>query len=77
MRTVVVLIVGLFCCGCIFGQNPAGMTAVPVETMQQSLPLLPPGAPDGKTNFIYRAQKSGDNVTMTYFAVSDMSKPVT
>jgi hypothetical protein len=45
--------------------------------MQQPLPLPLPGAPDGQSNFIYRAQKSGDNVTMTYFAVSDMSKPVT
>jgi hypothetical protein len=53
------------------------MTAVPVETMQPPLPLPSPGAPDGQPNFIYRAQKSGDNVTMTYFAVSDMSKPVT
>lgn len=77
MRTVVVLIAVLFCCGCIVGQNPAGTTAVPVETMQQPLPLPSPGAPDGQPNFIFRAQKSGDNVTMTYFAVSDMSKPVT
>jgi len=45
--------------------------------MQQPLPLPSPGAPDGQPNFIFRAQKSGDNVTMTYFAVSDMSKPVT
>ena len=77
MRTVVVLIVVLSCCGSIIGQNPAGATAVPVETMQQPLPLPPPGAPDGQPNFIFRAQKSGENVTMTYFAVSDMSKPVT
>lgn len=77
MRTVVVLIAVLFCCGCIVGQNPAGTTAVPVETMQQPLPLPSPGAPDGQPNFIFRTQKSGDNVTMTYFAVSDMSKPVT
>ena len=77
MRTVVVLIAVLFCCGCIVGQNPAGTTAVPVETMQQPLPLPSPGAPDGQPNLIFRAQKSGDNVTMTYFAVSDMSKPVT
>jgi len=77
MRTVVVLIAVLFCCGCIVGQNPAGTTAVPVETMQQPLPLPSPGAPDGQPNVIFRAQKSGDNVTMTYFAVSDMSKPVT
>src|SRR5271169_6384621 len=77
MRTLVVLIAVLFCCGCIVGQNPAGTTAVPVETMQQPLPLPSPGAPDGQPNFIFRAQKSGDNVTMTYFAVSDMSKPVT
>jgi len=45
--------------------------------MQQPLPLPSPGAPDGQPNVIFRAQKSGDNVTMTYFAVSDMSKPVT
>jgi len=77
MRTVVVLIAVLFCCGCIVGQNPAGTTAVPVETMQQPLPLPSPGAPDGQPNVIFRAQKSGDNVTMTYFAVNDMSKPVT
>ena len=77
MRTVVVLIAGLFCCGPIVGQNTVGTTAVPVETMQQPLPPPPPGASDGQSNFIYRAQKSGDNVTMTYFAVSDMSKPVT
>jgi hypothetical protein len=77
MRTVVVLIAVLFCCGCIVGQNPAGTTAVPVETMQPPLPLPSPGAPDGQSNFIFRAQKSGDNVTMTYFAVSDMSKPMT
>jgi hypothetical protein len=59
------------------GQNLAGTTAVPVETIQQPLPLPSPGAPDGQPNLIYRAQKSGDNVTMTYFAVGDMSKPVT
>jgi hypothetical protein len=76
MRTVVVMIAVLFCCGSIVGQNPAGTTAVPVETIQQPLPLPSPGAPDGQPNFIFRAQKSGDNVTMTYFAVSDMSKPV-
>ena len=77
MRTVVVLIAVLLCCGSIVGQNPAGTTAMPVETMQQPLPLPSPGPPDGQPNVIFRAQKSGDNVTMTYFAVSDMSKPVT
>ena len=78
MRNAVVLITVLFCCACMVGQNSAGTTAIPGDTMlQQPLPPPPPNVSDGQPNVFFRAQKSGDNVTMTYFAVSDMSKPVT
>ncbi len=76
MRNTIVLIAILFCCACMAGQNPAGTTAIPGDTVLQQ-PLPPPNVSDGQPNVVFRAQKSGDNVTMTYFAVSDMSKPVT
>jgi hypothetical protein len=78
MRNALALIfIVLFSCMCMVGQN-SGAVIMSNDDMAMQLPPPPPPPPDGAAppNFIFRAQKSGGNMTMSYFAVSD-SKPVT
>lgn len=78
MRNTLALIsIVLFSCMCMVGQN-SGAAIISNDDMAMQLAPPPPPPPDGAAppNVIFRAQKSGGNMTMSYFAVSD-SKPVT
>jgi len=81
MRTTVVLIaIVLFACACVIGQNTT-QVIVSNDDMAMQLPVPPPPPPPdaGATppNVIFRTQRAGDKVTMSYFAVSDFGKAVT
>ena len=77
MRNALALIsLVLFSWMCMVGQN-SGAVIVSKDHMAMQLPPLAPPPPDAAApNVIFRAQRAGSNMTMSYFAVSD-SKPVT
>jgi hypothetical protein len=77
-NTVVLIAIVLFGCACMIGQNTSQVIVSNDDKAMQlpAPPPLPPDAGGAAPNVMFRAQKSGGNVTMSYFAVSD-SKPVT
>lgn len=75
MRNTVLLIAVLLCCSWASAQVPAPI--IPGDMLMQQSMQVTDGGPAGP-NVIFRTQKgSGDKVTMSYFAVGDVSKPVT
>jgi hypothetical protein len=78
-NTVVLIAILLFGCACMIGQNTS-QVIVSNDDMAMQLPAPPPPPPDAPgaaPNVLFQAQKSGDNVTMSYFAVGDFGKAVT
>jgi hypothetical protein len=79
MRTTFILVASLLlCCSLAVAQGPGPVIITDDLAMQQPLPPPPPpGAVGAAPDVFFRAQRADDKVTMTYFAVGEMGKPVT
>lgn len=79
-NTAVLIAIALLGSGCMIGQNPPQVVApdmVSNDDMAMQLPAPPPDAAGAPPNVLFQTQKSGGNVTMSYFAVGDFGKAVT
>ncbi len=76
-NTAVLIAIALLGCACMAGQNTSQVIVTNDDAAMQLPAPAPPDAPGAPPNVMFQTQKSGDRVSMSYFAVSDFGKPVT